>query len=141
MKKGVFGNFTKFTGKHLCQSLFFNKVAGLRPTTLLKKEPWHWCFSVNFAKFLRKPFLQNTSGWLLLCSMVFSDWEFLPQRFKNISCWKIDCGKHYRLSKYFIQFPKTPSRTAKAIATFKETTNCKIPQAIGAIWAPGTDFS
>ena len=23
--------FTKFTGKHLCQSLFFNKVAGLRP--------------------------------------------------------------------------------------------------------------
>ena len=30
-KKGVLRNFTKFTGKHLCQSLFFNKVAGLRP--------------------------------------------------------------------------------------------------------------
>ena len=26
---GVLRNFTKFTGKHLCQSLFFNKVAGL----------------------------------------------------------------------------------------------------------------
>ena len=25
--KGVLGNFAKFTGKHLCQSLFFNKVA------------------------------------------------------------------------------------------------------------------
>ena len=25
MKKGVLRNFTKFTGKHLCQSLFFNK--------------------------------------------------------------------------------------------------------------------
>ena len=24
MKKGVLKNFTKFTGKHLCQSLFFN---------------------------------------------------------------------------------------------------------------------
>ena len=24
---------------------------------------------------------------------------------------------------------------------FKETTNCKIHQAVGAIWAPGTDFS
>ena len=24
----VFKNFTRFTGKHLCQSLFFNKVAG-----------------------------------------------------------------------------------------------------------------
>ena len=26
-KKGVFRNFKKFTGKRLCQSLFFNKVA------------------------------------------------------------------------------------------------------------------
>ena len=31
-KKGVHKNFTKFAGKSLCQSLFFNKVAGLRPT-------------------------------------------------------------------------------------------------------------
>ena len=30
-KKCVLRNFTKLTGKHLCQSLFFNKVAGLRP--------------------------------------------------------------------------------------------------------------
>ena len=30
-KKAVLRNSTKFTGKHLCQSLFFNKVAGLRP--------------------------------------------------------------------------------------------------------------
>ena len=29
MKKGVLRNFTKFTGKYQCQSLFFNKVAGL----------------------------------------------------------------------------------------------------------------
>ena len=28
-KKGVLKNFTKFTGKHLRQRLFFNKVAGL----------------------------------------------------------------------------------------------------------------
>ena len=28
-KKGILGNFAKFAGKHLCQSLFFNKVAGL----------------------------------------------------------------------------------------------------------------
>ena len=27
--KGVLRNFAKFTGKHLCQNLFFNKVAGL----------------------------------------------------------------------------------------------------------------
>ena len=37
-KKGVLGNFAKFTGKHLWQSLFFNEVAGLRPATLLKRD-------------------------------------------------------------------------------------------------------
>ena len=30
MRKGVLRNFTKFTGKHLRQGLFFNKVAGLK---------------------------------------------------------------------------------------------------------------
>ena len=28
-------NVAKFTGKHLYQSFYFNKIAGLRPTTLL----------------------------------------------------------------------------------------------------------
>ena len=65
-RKDVLRNFGKFTGKHLCLSLFFNKVVGLRPATLLKKRLWHKCFPVNFVKFLRTPFLQNTSGRLLL---------------------------------------------------------------------------
>ena len=56
MKKGVLRNFTKFTGKHLCQRLFFKKVAGLRPATLLERSLWHKCFPVNFVKFLRTPF-------------------------------------------------------------------------------------
>ena len=64
--KRVFTSFEKFTGKHLHQSLFFNEVAGLRPVTLLKKRFWHRCFPVNFAKFLRTEFLQNTSWRLLL---------------------------------------------------------------------------
>ena len=72
--------------------------------------------------------------------MASSDWELLPQRFRNICCRKIDCEKHYRLSKNFIKFPRTPSGTAKAIATFKEITNYNIPQAVDAIWAHGTDF-
>ena len=32
VRKGVLSNFAKFTGKHLCQSLCFNRVAGLRAT-------------------------------------------------------------------------------------------------------------
>ena len=56
-KKIVLKNFVKFTGKHRCQSLFFNKVAGLVPATLLKKRLWHRCFPVNFCKILSTPFL------------------------------------------------------------------------------------
>ena len=61
-KKGVLKNFVISLIKHLCQSLFFNKVTGLRSATSSKKRLWHRCFSVNFAKFLRAPFVQNTSG-------------------------------------------------------------------------------
>ena len=60
--RGVLKIFAKFTGKHLCQGLVFNKFASLRPATLFKKRLWHRCFPVNFAKFLRTLFLQNSSG-------------------------------------------------------------------------------
>ena len=67
-KKGVLGSFTKFTGKHLSQSVFFKS---LRPGTLLKKRLWHRCFPVNFVTFLRTPFQQNTSERLLLPDVYF----------------------------------------------------------------------
>ena len=73
-KKVVLRNFAKFTGKHLCQLLFFNKVVGMRPATLLKKRLWHSCFPANFTKFLRTPFLTEHLWWLLLeraCAMLF----------------------------------------------------------------------
>ena len=56
-KKGVFRNFAKFTGNHLCQRLSFNKVAGLRSATLLKKRIWHRRFPANYVTFLRTTFL------------------------------------------------------------------------------------
>ena len=56
-KKTVLKNFVKFTGKHLCQSPFFNKVA-----TLFWMRIWHRCFPVKFAKFSRTAFLKKTSG-------------------------------------------------------------------------------
>ena len=36
-KEGIIRNLAKLTGEHLCQSLFFNKVAGLRHATLIKR--------------------------------------------------------------------------------------------------------
>ena len=35
-------------------------------SNFIEKRLWHRCFPVNFMKFLRTPFLQNTSGRLLL---------------------------------------------------------------------------
>ena len=46
-KKEVLRNFAKFAGKYLCQSLFFNKVAGLRP---VKKETLAQVFSCEFCE-------------------------------------------------------------------------------------------
>ena len=43
VRKGVLRNLGKFTEKYLCQRLFFNKVAGLKPATLLKNRFWHRC--------------------------------------------------------------------------------------------------
>ena len=65
--KHVFKNFKKFAGNHLCLSLFLIK---LRSATLFKKRLWHRCFPVNFAKFLRTPFLKIASGLLLLIHRV-----------------------------------------------------------------------
>ena len=62
-----------FTGKHMCQSFFFNNVAGLRPATLLKKRLQHRYFPVNLAKFLRTRSPQNTSEQLLLINFKFEN--------------------------------------------------------------------
>ena len=37
-KNGVLKNFANLTRKHMYQSPFFNKLAGLKPATLLKKD-------------------------------------------------------------------------------------------------------
>ena len=64
VKKGAIRNFAKFTGKHLCQSLF-----------LIKLQAW------SFAKFLRTPFLQNTSVRLLLQTKQYLVWHlFIIQK-------------------------------------------------------------
>ena len=52
-KKAVLTDFTKFTGKHLCQSLFINKVAGQGWQYYLKRDP---AAGVSL-KFGRTPFL------------------------------------------------------------------------------------
>ena len=88
-KKGVLKNFTKLTGKHLCQSLFFNKVTGLTPATLLEKRRWHSYFPVNFVKFLRTPFPIGHL-WLLLLDVAVCGYYVMDKLLQNLRPQKID---------------------------------------------------
>ena len=71
-KKGVLRSLTKFTGKHLHQSLFFNKVAG---RNFIKKETLVQVFSCEFCETSKNTFLDRT---LLVAA---SDW------FLSVSIW------------------------------------------------------
>ena len=69
VNKGVLKKFTKFTGKHLCQSLSLDKFAGLRL--------WRKCFPVNFLKISRTSFLKKTSSSCFYSSSVLDTLETL----------------------------------------------------------------
>ena len=56
-KKVVLKNFAKFTGKHLCWSLFFNKVAG---GAKKRDSGTGVCLPVIYVEFLRTPFFYRT---------------------------------------------------------------------------------
>ena len=63
--KKVFLEISQNSQENTCARVSFLiklQDSGLRTATLLKKRLWHRCFPVNFVKFLRTPFLQNTSS-------------------------------------------------------------------------------
>ena len=57
VKKRDLTNFSKFTGKHLCQSFFFNKVAG---ATYFTEHLWTTASIVIYILFLKKSFILLT---------------------------------------------------------------------------------
>ena len=61
-KKGVLRNSAKFTGEQLCQSLFFNKVAGFRPLVcnFIYKETVAQVFSCEFCEISKNAFSYRT---------------------------------------------------------------------------------
>ena len=88
VRKDVLRNFAKFTG---------------RPVTLLKKRLWHWCFPLNFAKFLRTPFYRtppsiNTSIDKEQSSRILLKWL-------NGDYTKVDVGNSYvAISENFLNY-------------------------------------
>ena len=92
-EKGVLENFAKFTGKHLCQSLFFNKVAGLRLAILLKKRLWHRCLPLNFCKVSKNTLIEHLRKTASKCCRRFLFKEFskvTPRALeRNLGTWSM----------------------------------------------------
>ena len=71
--------FPKILEKALWQSIVFNKVASLHPTTLIKMKLQHWCFPQNFAKFSKE-----TIGRMPLYVNVLGKYVIFPCYFKQM---------------------------------------------------------
>ena len=67
--------FTIFTEKHLCWSLFFDKVAILGPATLFKKRIRNRCFPVNIEKILIALFIVHLRSVLLISILWKNLWR------------------------------------------------------------------
>ena len=90
----------------------------LRPATLLKKRLWHKCFPVNFVKFLRRSFLQSTSGGVVLLVFltsfgnlawkVVNDYSITTNRKTKVRLNIQYNSKLYYYSILLIQFQITP---------------------------------
>ena len=115
--KGVLRNFAKFTGKHLCQSLF------------IKKETLAQCFHVNFAKYLRTSFLTEhlwaTASIITdLLELLFFSYPFTLKCLilKHLYYFSMDCHNHFpipcntrKLFIYFIVIKGTVMQIEKAL--------------------------
>ena len=66
--KWLFLDILQSSKRNICAGVSFliNLQASDLPATLLKKRIWHRCFHVNFAKFLRIPFLTKHLWCLFL---------------------------------------------------------------------------
>ena len=65
VRKGVLRNFAKFAGKHLCQSLFVNKVAGLKFCEISKNT------------FFTEKLRATASAYTIICNGSFKKRSFL----------------------------------------------------------------
>ena len=93
IKKGVLRNFAKFTGKHLRQSLFFNKITGLSLQLYLKE---------SLAQVLSCEFCQIFKGTFFIVHL----WETASVRrlMNSIDKYGLNSTFHFYLLKLLSKF-------------------------------------
>ena len=106
----MFLEISQNSQENTCVRVSFNKVAGLRPATLLKKRSWHRSFAVNFVKFLRTPFfiehLWYPTRWVHLCWWHRFDQRLCKEEGKTVAasypcvCWIQSTEQWYQNRTY-----------------------------------------
>ena len=95
-KKGALGNFIKFTGKHLCQSLFFNKVAALSLQLYLKKALAQ-VFLCEFCEISKNTFSYRKPLGDCFCKRYYVRSSYCRQQFSRHKTPKVYCQSFLRL--------------------------------------------
>ena len=100
--KKVFLEISQNSQKNTCARVSFLISCRPEACNFIWKRLWHRCFPVNFTKFLRTPFLQNTSGRLILQSLIFYKVAAGACNFTKIRLW------HKCFPAELAKFLKTP---------------------------------
>ena len=88
-KRDVPRNVAKFTEKHLCHRLFFNKVVDLRPATLFKKETLPQVFSCEFCEKCKNTFFNRTP--LVAASIIPLETAWEDVLCRSFKLWCLRC--------------------------------------------------
>ena len=140
-KKQCSVKFYKIHRKTPVSESIFNKVAGLRPATALKKN-WCSCFPVNFAKFFKTSFQKNHSGPMLLklpimVSILFYKINLTELLQENIDT--LSLTFNLVISRFTVSRPLVPKVNSKfeilpvKIFNLKQKANQILPAIIGKI--------
>ena len=109
-KKGVLRNFAKFTAKHLCQSLFYNKVVKKIIINYIRKTLHLRCltgFWINLSEWRRltwvlSQFCSNYSYWIVKSSI--NNDKFEGESFLSLIFLKVVNVLTFLMSKRMKQF-------------------------------------
>ena len=124
IKKDVLENFAKFTRKYVCQNcLFFSKVAGITPATILRKRLWHRCFLWILWNFQERLFYRTHLGDYSECDSF--KWSHSPE-FEKIKVARDRKQINLRRLSHFheIQHLKKTSGRWRRKCLLSEPTSC-----------------
>ena len=129
VKRCSYRNLTKLTGKHLCRSLFLNKVAGHRLATLLKKRLWHRCFFCEFCQISKNIFFTEQLWTTASTLLIFHEHASIGLCIKpGIQAQGTKCGEPGEWGECYI-----PGNVAKYSGEFSPTFRGMSPKIPGNV--------